>query len=67
MYKKLVRAARMENGNVIALGPAVRRYILATSVSLSPALKKRVLAELPTSRSYNSDIVGLEDLNNLLS
>jgi hypothetical protein len=39
---KLLRAARMENGKVNALGPAARRYILATSVSLSPGLTRRI-------------------------
>jgi hypothetical protein len=65
--KKLLHAARMENGNVIALWPAVRRYILATSVSLSPALKNRIVAEMPGTPLDADDIFGLEDLNNLLT
>ena len=65
--KELLRATRMENDNVIALGPAVRRYILATSVSLSPALKNRIVAEMPDTPLDVEDIFGLEDLNNLLA
>jgi Restriction endonuclease len=64
--KKLVGAARIENGNVIILRSDVRRYILATSVSLSPALKNRIVAVMPDTPLDAYDIFGLEDLNNLL-
>jgi hypothetical protein len=56
----------LENDKVVALLPAVRRYILATSVSLSPALKTRIVAEMPDTPLDVDDILGLEDLNNLL-
>jgi Restriction endonuclease len=45
--KQLLRAARLENKKVKALWPAVQRYILATSVSLSPGLKTQLVAAMP--------------------
>lgn len=60
----LLQAAAKEDEKVARLKPA--RYILITSVSLSPSLKAKLKAALPSAPLSSSDIYGREDLNNLL-
>lgn len=62
----LLRAAATEDAKVAALKPRPRRYVLATSVSLSPALKQKIIDAMPSTPLRAADIVGVEDLNNLL-
>lgn len=40
---ELLRAARSENGKIAKLLPQPKQYILATSVSMTPALKDKLL------------------------
>ncbi|QND63668.1 hypothetical protein HB777_06985 [Mesorhizobium loti] len=60
----LIRDLRLEVAKVTALKPT--RYILATSVPLSPA-NKRAIAEVFDGALAVPDVLGREDLNNLLS
>jgi hypothetical protein len=61
----LVRAARAENAKVAALLPT--RYIFATSASMTPALKNRILRAMPNAPLAPGDVLGREDLNALLT
>jgi len=60
----LMRAVRAEDIKVEKLKPA--RYLLATSASLSPSLKKKLLEAMPHTPLRAEDIFGRADLNNLL-
>ncbi len=60
----LIRVARQENHKVSKLTPA--RYLLATSVSLTPSLKARLQQAMPNAPLAEDDIFGRADLNNLL-
>jgi hypothetical protein len=60
----LIRVARQENDKVAKLAPA--RYLLATSVSLTPSLKARLQQAMPDTPLAEDDIFGRADLNNLL-
>lgn len=60
----LLRAAKKENRKVAKLNPA--RYLLATSVSLTPALKTRLQEAMPAAPLALADILGPADLNNFL-
>jgi energy-coupling factor transporter ATP-binding protein EcfA2 len=60
----LIRAARLEDGKVRKLKPA--RYILATSLALSPHLKAKLRAAMPSAPLVEEDIFGRTNLNNLL-
>lgn len=62
----LLRSLAQEDRKVKALKPRPRRYVLATSVSMTPALKDRIIAAMPSTPLAPDDIFGLEDLNNLL-
>lgn len=64
-FSSLVAAARAENAKVQALQPS--RYIFATSASLSPARKDQLIAALPSAPLATGDVLGREDLNNLLT
>ena len=59
----LLRDLRLEVTKVSALKPS--RYVLATSVPLSPA-NKQAIAQLFNGTLAIADILGQEDLNNLL-
>ncbi|MER9625025.1 hypothetical protein NKI98_26910 [Mesorhizobium sp. M0222] len=63
-YKALVHAAAREREKAIKLSPS--RYVLATSVSLSPSRKNEIIAAMDGVPLVANDIIGLEDLNNLL-
>lgn len=60
----LLRAAKAENANVVKL--QTTRYILATSQSLTPHRKDELIAAMPQTPVVREDILGREDLNNLL-
>jgi hypothetical protein len=60
----LVRTARRENEKVKKLKPS--RYVLATSASISEALKTRLQQAMPDTPLAKQDIIGRADLNNLL-
>ena len=62
----LLRAAAAENTKIAAMNPRPRRYVLASSVSLSPALKQKLVDAMPCAPLALDDVLGLEDLNNLL-
>lgn len=61
----LVRAMGRECAKAVALQPS--RYLLATSVSMTPPLKAKIVAAMPGVPLAEIDILGREDLNNLLS
>ena len=60
----LLRAARRENDKVAILKPT--RYLLVTSLSLTPMFKTRVRQAMPAAPLAEGDIFGRADLNNLL-
>ncbi|KQU47397.1 hypothetical protein ASG67_14145 [Sphingomonas sp. Leaf339] len=60
----LVRAMGHECAKAAALQPS--RYLLATSVSMTPSLKAQIVAAMPGVPLAEIDILGREDLNNLL-
>lgn len=60
----LLRALAKEDEKVANLAPV--RYILATSVSLTPAFKSKIMAAMPSAPLVEGDVLGQEDLNNLL-
>ncbi|MEG3148224.1 restriction endonuclease [Sphingomonas sp. RT2P30] len=62
---KLLSALKAEDLKVAKLAPT--RYIVATSVSMTPAFKDAIIAAMPSTPLASSDIFGQEDLNNLLS
>lgn len=61
----LVSALRGENQKIKALKPS--RYIIATSVSLTPGIKDEIIRAMPDANLTSDDILGQEDLNNLLT
>jgi len=61
----LVRAARTENEKVGKLRK-LKRYLFATSASLSPQAKSRIQAAISNAPLRLEDIFGRADLNNLL-
>lgn len=63
-FKALLKAAGDEHPKALALSPT--RYILATSVSLSPGRKDKIITALPGVPIVPPDVLGQEDLNNLL-
>jgi KaiC/GvpD/RAD55 family RecA-like ATPase len=63
--KALLRAARAEDAKVAVLKPT--RYILVTSQSLTPHQKDALIAAMPSAPLAKGDVLGKEDLNNLLS
>jgi energy-coupling factor transporter ATP-binding protein EcfA2 len=63
-YPGLLRSAKEEREKALKL--AASRYLLATSVSLTPARKDKLVAAMGGVPLTPSDILGQEDLNNLL-
>ncbi|HEX8223372.1 MAG TPA: restriction endonuclease [Allosphingosinicella sp.] len=61
---KLLRALRAESTNIERLKPS--RYIIATSLPMTPAFKEKAISALPNAPLAPSDVMGQEDLNNLL-
>lgn len=62
--RSLVRTAAKEDQKVLRLAP--NRYILATSLSITPALKDKLVKAMPSTPIVLSDVIGRQDLNNLL-
>ena len=60
----LLRAIAIENAKVAKLKPD--RYILATSARLNPALKDKIIDAMPDAALSREDVLGREDINNLL-
>lgn len=60
----LLSAAAKENVKIAKLKP--QRYILATSASLSPLLKSKIQKALSAIVVQPAEILGREDLNNLI-
>jgi Restriction endonuclease len=63
-FPGILRAAKAENLKAAKLSPS--RYLLATSVSLTPARKDQLVAAMPDVPLMADDILGQEDLNNLI-
>ena len=63
-FAALARAMRRERAAIDRLAP--ERYLLVTSVSLTPPNKKALAEIIGPSLVESSDIVGFEDLNALL-
>lgn len=64
-FRALLSAIRSENAKVSSLNP--KRYLLATSVSLTPTSKQKLKEAMHAAPVAISDILGKEDLNHLLS
>jgi hypothetical protein len=62
--RSLLRAAMKEDRKVLKLAPS--RYILVTSLSLTPALKSKIIQAMPSTPVRAEDVIGREDLNNFL-
>lgn len=62
--RSLLRAAMKEDCKVLKLAPS--RYILVTSLSLTPALKNKIIQAMPSTPVSAGDVLGREDLNNFL-
>lgn len=63
-FAKLKAKMKQERGTIDALHS--ERYLLATSVALTPANKNGLAAEIGLALRASGDIFGLEDLNGLL-
>ena len=63
-YRKLVAAAKKELPKVKKLGPS--RYILVTSLPLSPNQKVELVQAMPGAPLQMTDILSREDIDNLL-
>lgn len=63
--RSLLRAAVKEDCKVLKLAPS--RYVLVTSLSLTPALKTKIIQAMPSTPVSATDVFGREDLNNFLS
>ena len=61
---KLLRTLANEVAKVRKLKP--KRYFIGTSVSLTPTLKDQIISVMAGVPLASADILGLEDLNNLL-
>ena len=61
--RSLLRAAMREDCKVLKLAPS--RYILVTSLSLTPALKSKIIQAMRSTLVSAGDVLGCEDLNNL--
>ena len=62
--RSLLRTAANEDRKVQRLAPG--RYIFATSTSLTPALKGKIVQAMPSAPLSVGDVIGREDLNNFL-
>lgn len=61
---ELLRKLRAEKEKVLRLAP--KRYVVVTTVPLSPADKDRIVTTMGESVIAVADVIGAEDLNNLL-
>lgn len=63
-FSKLKAKMKQERSSIDALN--CKRYLLATSVALTPANKTKLAAEIGPALKSSGDIFGLEDMNALL-
>ena len=63
-YTSLINSLKKEKGKVVKLKP--QRYIISTSVGLTPKQKENIQKVLSPFIKDTKDIVGKDDLNNLL-
>ena len=63
-FAGLIRNLKGEEAKISKLSPS--RYIVVTSLPLSPENKEKIVAALPSAPLVVSDILGQDDLNNLL-
>ncbi len=63
-FPKLLRSLRTEKNKIRRLEP--HRYMLVTSVALSPANKGKIVELFGTGLLVPSDVIGVDDLNNLI-
>lgn len=63
-YRALLRVLPAERDKMIALAP--NRYVLATSLTLTQARKDEIVAAMAPVPLVPPDVLGQEDLNNLL-
>ena len=63
-FRGLLRDLKDEDSKIRRIEPS--RYAVATSVPLSPANKESILDALPSAPLTVSEVLGQEDLNNLL-
>ena len=63
-FAKLLRQVKKEAPKVALLNPS--RYILITSVKLSPAQKQKLMEAIGKKYLKSGDIIGQDELNNLL-
>ena len=63
-FAGLLRDLKKEDAKIAKLAPF--RYVVVTSVPLSPANKTKIVDALPSAPLVVSDIFGQDDLNNLL-
>jgi len=63
-FAKLLRQVKKEAAKVALLNPS--RYILITSVKLSPAQKDKLIEAVGAKYLKSGDIIGQDELNNLL-
>lgn len=61
----LLNTVRAENVKVARLKP--ERYILVTSLVMTPMLKDKLIAAMPDAPLTREDVLGQEDINNLLA
>lgn len=60
----LLKAAAIEDKKVASLKPS--RYIFATSQSMTPLKKQKIIEAMPSCQIKPSGVYGKEDLNNLI-
>ena len=63
-FAGLIRDLKKENAKIAELAPS--RYVVVTSVPLSPANKARVVGTVSAAPLVAADVFGQDDLNNLL-
>ena len=63
-FSNLIKSLKEEVNKIQKLNPS--RYIVATSLALSPKNKDRILSTCSPYITSTSDVLGLDDLNNLI-
>lgn len=63
-FAGLIRDLRKEDAKIAELAPS--RYVVVTSVPLSPANKVKIVGAVPSAPLVAADVFGQDDLNNLL-
>ena len=63
-FASLIRDLKKEDAKIAALAPS--RYVVVTSMPLSPANKDTIVDAVPSAPLVAADVFGQDDLNNLL-